>query len=141
VIRRIRLDEVEAVADLYVHQYASELDEGGKPPIVVWLQNCALHPNAFCLVAETDGEISGFVIASVHESAVLPCRAGELEELWVQGGDEGLWTDLAREAIVRLRWLGARTVRFDVATGEIHAPLLERLGFEGDAVRYSLYES
>jgi hypothetical protein len=141
VIRRIRLDEVDAVADLYVHEYARELGEDGKPPLVAWLQNCALHPKAFCLIAEEAGAITGFVIASLRESYVQPGIAGELDELWARDGNEREWSELAGEAIARLRRLGARSIRCDVASDESHAPLLERLGFEADAVRYSLYDS
>jgi hypothetical protein len=141
VIRRIRLDEVDAVSDLYVHHYARGLGEDGKPPILVWLQNCALHPKAFCLVAEEDGAITGFVIASLRESHVMPGIAGELDELWARDGSGSAWSELAQEAIARFRRLGARTIRCDLASDERHAPLLERLGFEAEAVRYSLHDS
>ncbi len=139
MIRRIRLDEVGAVSDLYVHEYAHELGDSGKPAIEVWLQNCALHPKAFCLIAEEADAITGFVIASLRESHVMPGLAGELYELWARNGDEPCRSALAREAIARLRALGARTIRFD-SSDETHAPLFEGLGFKADSVRYSLYD-
>jgi L-amino acid N-acyltransferase YncA len=140
VIRRIRLDDVEAVADLYVHEYARDAGELGKAPISVWLNNSALHPKAFCLVAEEASAITGFVIASLRESPVLPGMAGELDELWTRDDDGYVAAQLVSEAIARLRRLGASTVRADVASQQRHGPVLERLGFEADTVRYSLYE-
>jgi ribosomal protein S18 acetylase RimI-like enzyme len=139
-IRRIRLDEAELVARIYTTEYApgAKLD-----PIVTWLQNCALHPTAFCLVAEEDGEITGFVIASQTTSEVMPGQGGEVEELHVRDRSrrDELGRRLVEDAIALLVRRGSWVVVVDVdrdAPDEERA-LWRSLGFEHHIDRFALY--
>lgn len=144
MIRRIRFDEASHVAVVYAHEYAPELSDKGKPPIVMWLQNCALHPHAFCLVAEEEGEIAGFVIAALTSSPVMPFHAGEVEELYVREADRGrgLGRALLEEAVARLRRDGARTVLAKAAPDEPEGKaFLEHLGFGPHAAVFALYDA
>ena len=139
-IRRIRLDEAELVARIYATEYAPGVEVGR---IVPWLQNCALHPRAFCLVAAEDGEIAGFVIASQMTSEVQPGEGGELVELHVRDPrrrDE-VGRALVETAIASLVRRGSWVVLVSV---DRDAPDEERtfwrsLGFEHHVDRFALY--
>lgn len=139
-IRRIRLDEAPAIAEIYASEYARG---AAARPIEDWLANCALSPKAFCLLAEEDREIVGFVIASVIESPVMPGQGAELEELHVRvrGREAEIGRALAEAAMSRVLRRGSWTVRVDV---DPDAPawtreLYRSLGFVHDADRFSLY--
>ena len=139
-IRRIRLDEAELVARIYATEYAPGIDAR---PIVDWLSNCALHPKALCLLAEDEGQLVGFVIASQTDSPVMPGSAGEIEELHVRVDDRRgeVARALAEAAVSRLARRGVWMIRVDVDrdAAEWLRAAYSATGFGHDADRWSRY--
>src|SRR5688572_3717559 len=90
------------------------------------------NPSAFCLVAEDEGAVHGFVTAALLSHPVMPGRSAEIEELKVDRDHRGrgLGRELLREA---LRWIhnaGVGRVRVHIAPDEITAAALFReVGF------------
>ena len=83
-IRRLREEEAEAVLAMWKEAADDSLDDEGAANILRHLQQCASHGDAFCLVAEEEGALLGFLTASaiIHPSWQWPM--GEIEELYVR---------------------------------------------------------
>src|SRR5687768_12982763 len=100
-IRRIQETEAEAVLALWNEAAEGRLEPEGAANILRHLQQCASHPQAFCLVAAVDDDLQGFVTAVVQFQPTLLGARGEIEELYVRKGARrrGLATSLVRQAL------------------------------------------
>lgn len=149
-IRRIRLDEVDAVADLW-GSYASELGEpaGGlseeaRAAIRHHLTANAGHDAATCLLAVEGADPVGFATAATFTHPTLGGVLGEIEEIYVVPGHRrnGVGSGLAQGI---LDWIDAHggevmKVRIGRGLGEERAiRFWESLGFESDMVECTLY--
>ena len=82
-IRRIEANEAQAVLALWNEAADNSLTPEGRARILRYLEVCASHSEHFCLVAQTDGQLIGFVIAHTSSHPVFPGLGGEIDELYV----------------------------------------------------------
>ena len=91
-IREMRPAEAGAVTDLSLdlcRSLSERDDDWGVPdrdPIFRWIVRTTETEEAVCLVPEIDGEIAGYLLASVSGHPAMPGILGELEELHVRPG-------------------------------------------------------
>jgi predicted N-acetyltransferase YhbS len=148
-IRWIREHEAAAVAQLWFDRSgedpdpANRLQEYSREPIERHLRLDAIHPQAFCLVAEDDGRLVGFLTAALLSHPTMQGSAGELEELYVMPAArrQGVGTALVRRAVEELRRRGARTVRVLADIEDAGHPFWASVEFANDGTRFSLYEA
>jgi len=149
-IRRIAAADASTVAALWDRMCRETPDGGPLTPagirnIELMLAACAWHHEAFCLVAEENGGIVGFVCGRVDPGAgLLPSLAGEVEELYAVPETRGRGVG-ARLADAAVAWLRARdvwTVRTRVCIYNAEARAFwQGRGFEADMVTLSQYRA
>lgn len=148
-IRRIDEDQAAAVTELWDRMCREALDGGpltarGRRNITRMLQIASWHHLTCCLVATTGAEVIGFVVAGIDAGdGLLPGLAGEIHELYVVPEAKRraeLLSELARQAVDRLRKCGAGTIR-KLADAEDQAMIRfwQAEGFEADMTCLSLY--
>jgi GNAT superfamily N-acetyltransferase len=139
-VRRLRANEAKPAATLWNELVGGQLAPHQVDKIERHLEADADHPEAVAFVVESDGRLLGIATAHVASHPTMEGLAGEIDELMI---DERLPDEageaLAREAIAWLRAHGAGPV-FHYRAAELPSAFWERLGFEGDVVRFSLYE-
>ena len=139
-VRRLRADDAKPAARLWNELVGERLAPHQVERIERHLEVDADHPEAVAFVAECDGRLLGIATAHVASHPTMEGLAGEIDELMI---DERLPDEageaLAREAIAWLRAHGAGPV-FHFRAAEVPSAFWERLGFERDVVRFSLYE-
>lgn len=146
-IRRIRLEEAPRVRELYrgaVQELTDRhpedrigISEQGLSNLETQFRLGSVHEDEATFVAEDDGELVGFVTASVSRGRSLPGVVGEIDELWA--ADDDLLRPLAEAAV---RWLAERGAGAIFHTEDAAHPEREpweSLGFEADVIRFSLY--
>jgi predicted N-acetyltransferase YhbS len=148
-IRRMRVEEAPAVRELYRQALLEDADrhpddrvgisEQGLDNLETHFRVGAVHEDVITLVAEENEELVAFVLAEVTRGRSLPGVAGEVAELWVRAGGEGLRGELVREAVRMLRERGAGPIFHSDDARHPEREPWERLGFVPDVVRYSLY--
>ena len=81
--------------------------------VLAALRKYAAHPQAFCLVAEAESGLVGFLTAHTASHPVLEGLVGEIEELYVQPHARrgGIGSALVQQAAAMLRQHGAGTLR------------------------------
>ena len=91
-IEKINISELEDIAKLLVEQCPGrEFDEAK--------EHTEWHLKAFpefCLKAEEDGKVLGFIITHLHENAL------EIEELYAIKGHENVWKSLIEEVLKKI---------------------------------------
>jgi hypothetical protein len=102
-LRKIDLSELDHVAKLLVEQCPGRDLEEAKEHTEWHLKG---FPE-FCLAAEEDGEIIGFVISHLHENAL------EIEELYAAKGREDAWKPLINEVLNRIPKVDTVTMDVD----------------------------
>ncbi|MEV0386592.1 GNAT family N-acetyltransferase [Nonomuraea sp. NPDC050643] len=147
-IRRIREGEGETVCGLWDRMCAETpgggpLSDEGRRDLARMLSMSAWHRDAFCLVAEADDELVGFVKGRLGGGdGLLPGLVGEIDSLYALPRErgEGVPRALAEAAVGWLLGQGARTVRHlsDRAATADH-DFWQAIGFEADLVCLSLY--
>jgi GNAT superfamily N-acetyltransferase len=150
-IREIRPVEVEIVTDLYLEvcRSLSERDnDWGVPdrePIHRWVTRTTETDEAVCLVPEIDGEIVGYLLASVSGHPAMPGVTAQLEELYVRPGpdDDALKRQLVEAGVA---WARTRKAGVIAATVALEAPWTAEelefwisLGFENDITEVRRY--
>jgi L-amino acid N-acyltransferase YncA len=84
-IREIRRDDAAPVTDLYLEAcspYSERDPDWGVPDwdaINRWVLRTTESDDAVCLVAEVEGEIVGYLLASVARHPAMPGVLGKLE--------------------------------------------------------------
>ena len=147
-IRRIHESEGDAAGGLW-DRMCRETEGGGpltgqgRRNLSRMLAMSAWHRDAFCLVAEDEGQIIGFVSGRLdNEDGLLPCLGGQIDSLYVvpERRGTGVSRSLAEAAIRWLRDQDAHTIRYlsCAGAGDDHR-FWQRLGFEPDMVCLSLY--
>ena len=145
-IRRIRQQEAERVTALWDDAAREVVDGGPLPPrgrrnIAAMLALAATHQRVACFVADTGGELQGFVVAELA-GGLLPGAVGTVEELYVAppARRRGTGRALALHAAAWLHEQGAGVVRAEVAEDEPDAlAFAERLGWQREAIRFATY--
>ncbi|MGD9690119.1 MAG: N-acetyltransferase family protein [Phycisphaerales bacterium] len=84
-----------------------------------WLPQRATDPRSVFLVAEHEGRVIGFLVASIERNIPI-YRLDEyafIHDTWVEPGHRrrGVARELVREAVERFRALGVRQVRLETA--------------------------
>lgn len=147
-IRAVREQDGDAVAALWDRMCREVPDGGpltdaGRQNLARMLAMSAWHRDAFCLVAECEGRIVGFVNGRVSVGdGLLPGVVGEIDSLYVtlEARDEGLGRRLAEAAISHLRGEGAGALRYLSCIDATQAHEFWRsLGFVADMVCLSSY--
>jgi GNAT superfamily N-acetyltransferase len=111
--------------------------------ILALLQRYAVHPDVFCLVAEDQGRLVGFLTACAQSHPVIEGKTGEIEELYVQPEArlKGIGCELVKEAAGLLRGQGALPIRIHACVeSPVARGFWQHLGWEQDLVTFSLYE-
>ena len=106
------------------------------------LRRYASHRDAFCLVAEEQGKLVGFVTACLLSHPVMEGRCGEIEELYVQPHirRRGIGSDLVNQAMALLREQDASPIRTHIrADSSVAKSFWRHLGWEHDLAVFSLY--
>ena len=149
-IRRIRVDEVETVAELWA-RYASELaepagdlGEEARTAVVRHLTANATHDQATCLVAVERDKLIGFGTAATFTHPTLGGVLGDIEEIYVVPLHRraGVGSALARAILDWIDVHGGDVMKVRIGRGlgeEAAIRFWESLGFESDMVECSLY--
>ena len=149
-IRRIRVSEVEHVADLWA-EYAAELadpSEGltdeARLRVIEHLRANASHPDAACLVAVVGDEVVGFATAATFTHPTLGGILGEIEEIYVHPDHRrrGVGTTIASAILDWLDVHGGNVMKVRIGRGlgqRTAIAFWEAMGFESDMVECSLY--
>lgn len=140
--------EAEAVLDLWndnsLEAAGACLSVGEASSVLAALRKYATHTQAFCLVAEAEGRLVGFLTAHTTCHPVLEGLAGEIEELYVQPHARrgGIGAALVQQAVTLLRLQGAYTLRvYTCAESPVARAFWSHLGWEPDLVVYSHYQT
>lgn len=146
-VRAMTDDDIQQVLGLWDEQESGEAIEALTPMarklIARNLERTLSEADAFCLVAEIDNKVVGFVTAAIVGHPVMPGRIAEIEELHVATSHrrQGVATELLSEA---MRWLSnAGVVRMrahvelDRATAVV--PLFRSLGWLDDQVALNVW--
>ncbi len=116
-IRKMLESEAEAVLNLWnansLEAAGAGLSASEAAGVLAALRKYAAHPQAFCLVAEAESGLVGFLTAHTASHPVLEGLVGEIEELYVQPQVRraGIGSALVQQAVVVLRQYGTGTVR------------------------------
>jgi len=105
------------------------------------LRQYASHRDAFCLVAEEQGQLVGFVTACLLAHPVMEGQIGEIEELYVRplARQRGIGSALANQAVTLLRQQGASSIRTHVcADSPLAKSFWQHLGWEHCLAVFSL---
>jgi ribosomal protein S18 acetylase RimI-like enzyme len=117
------------------------LSDGESAHVLQILRQYASHGNAFCLVAEEQGQLVGFVTACLLAHPVMESQCGEIEELYVQphGRRRGIGSALVNQAVALLRQQGASSIRTHVcADSPLAKSFWQHLGWEHCLAVFSL---
>lgn len=142
-VRAMRADDIDRVVELW-NQVDDEwtLSPMAERTIRRNLEATIDNASAFCLVAEEDGRVQGFVTVGFMSHPVMPGRSAEIEELKVdvEHRGKGLGRELLREAVRWIHNAGIRRVRAHLAEDERGAvSLFKELGFEADEIVLNLW--
>jgi len=99
------------------------------------------HRDAFCLVAEEQGQLVGFVTACRLAHPVMEGQCGETEELYVKphARRRGIGSALVNQAVLLLREQGASPIRTHLcADSQAANDFWQHLGWEHDLAVFSL---
>ena len=146
-IRKMLEREAEAVLNLWndnsLEAAGASLSAPEAAGVLAALRRYAAHPQAFCLVAEAESGLVGFLTACIDSHPVLEGLSGEIEELYVQPQSRrtGIGSALVLQAAAMLRQQGAETLRVLACTeSPVARAFWLGLGWEQDLVVYSLYQ-
>jgi hypothetical protein len=151
-IRSIHEDEVELVRDLWLRmcvEAGTPLSERAAQQILANLKQYADHEEVRCFVAEEEQVLIGFLTCSVAGHPVMPGRAGEIEELYVQASPQQrmIQAELVKQAVIFMQGRGARSIHVRIGIGE-ESPKEEEqrafwqaLGWVNDMTIYSIYSN
>ena len=150
-IRRMRVDEARALRQLTKDGIARlaaahpedriGISERGLDNLETHYRLGAVHQDVITLVAESGGEIVGFVDAENTRGRSLPGVCGEIGDLYLtEAAGPDVAEALVREAVKLLRERGAPVIVHTEDAARPEREPWESLGFEADVVRFSLYE-
>jgi ribosomal protein S18 acetylase RimI-like enzyme len=145
-IRELEVEAVGAVVELWGNNWA-EVGESGPTPkdrerLRSVLNGYVSHPQVCCFVAEQDGQVVGFVTASISSHPVMEGLAGTIEELYVRPASrrQSIGSQLAQRAVSFLRDSGAGVARTHACVdSEVARVFWRSLGWEADLATLSLY--
>ena len=139
------LPMVAAICSLHE---AWDQDRYGMLPDVVeryrrWLPVRAVDPRSVFLVAEEDGELAGFVVASVEQNIPIyqVAEFGFVHDLWVRPSHRGrgIATRLVAATIDRFHAMEMRQVRLETAVANSEARrVFDKLGFRAASTEWML---
>ena len=145
-IRKMLESEAEAVIDLWntnsLEAAGASLSAYEAAGVLAALRKYAAHPEAFCLLAEAESGLVGFLTAHTASHPVLEGLVGEIEELYVlpNARRSGIGAALVQQAAAMLRQQGAGTLRVHAcAESPVARGFWQGLGWEQDLVVYSRY--
>ena len=145
-IRKMRLIEAAQVLTLWnencLEAAQRSLSADESTSVLIALGQYAAHPQAFCLVAEVNGELAGFLTSHLSSHPILEGLVGEIDELFVLPvmRQHGIGASLVQQAISLLRQAGAGTIRANVCAGSsVARAFWAHLGWDQDMVVYSQY--
>lgn len=147
-IREMRLEEVEAVFDLWnancVAAVGTPLSENNALNVRSILQRYPESALAACFVAMSGKRMIGFVTCAILEHPVLLGRSGEIEELGVvpSRGRTKVAAALVLHAAAYLKKQGVLAIRTSVANDQPNDKRFWRkLGWDNDMTIFSFYAS
>jgi len=145
-IRKMMESEAGQVLALWnencVETAGRSLWDGELANVLRILQKYASHGNAFCLVAEEQGQLVGFVTACLLAHPVMEGQIGEIEELYVRPHTRrhGIGAALVNQAVALQRQQGASPIRTHVcADSPLAKSFWQHLGWEHCLTVFSLY--
>jgi len=105
------------------------------------LRQYTSHRDAFCLVAEEQGQLVGFVTACLLAHPAMEGRCGEIEELYVQPHTRrhGIGSALVNQAVALLHEQGASPIRAHAcADSQVAKIFWQHLGWAHELAVFSL---
>ncbi|MDA0790337.1 MAG: GNAT family N-acetyltransferase [Proteobacteria bacterium] len=137
ILRHLTANDVDAVVEMWDDvEDGWHLTEMARRRVMDNLRRTVDHAEAFCIVADLDGQVVGFVTGSRSGHPVMPGHAGEIEELHVRRTyrRRKIGSDLIRSAIRNLDSMGVTTIRLSYPNDQANRlkPFYERLGFDCD---------
>ena len=117
------------------------LSDGESAHMLQILRQYASHGNAFCLVAEEQSQLVGFVTACLLAHPVMEGQCGEIEERYVQphGRRRGIGSALVNQAVALLRERGTLPIRTHAcADSQVAKIFWQHLGWEHGQAVFSL---
>ena len=145
-IRKMLATETNAVLTLWNENCTeaanAPLSEPDAARVLTALAKYTTHPQAFCLVAEADGELVGFLTVHHTSHPILEGVAGEIEELYVQPQmrRRGIGSTLVQQAVSLLRQQDASPIRVHACAESLVARAFwQHIGWEQDLVVYAIY--
>lgn len=142
-VRAMRRDDIDRVLELW-DQVDDEwhLTPMAQRSIRRNLEATVDNASAFCLVAEDEGEVRGFVTVGFTSHPVMPGRAADVEELKVDRDHRGrgLGRELLQEAVRWIHNAGLSQIRAHISEDQRSAAKLFReLGFREDEIVLNLW--
>jgi len=144
-IRKMMESEAGQVLALWnencVEAAGRSLSDSESAGVLRLLRQYASHRDAFCLVAEEQGQLVGFVTACLLSHPVMEGCCGEIEELYVQPHTRrcGIGSGLVSQAVALLRQQGASSIRTHVCTDSpLAKSFWQHLGWEHNLAVFSL---
>ena len=136
----IRLGTAE-LADLYPDDEIG-ISEAGLDRLETLCRVGAFHEDEVTLVAAEDAEVVGFISASIQRGRALSGLSGEIGWFWVRPRDDRAMVERQLASTV-IGWLRDRSALpiFKMEDAQIpRRDLWEALGFEGDVIRFAMYD-
>jgi len=139
-VRELQAEDAKAAAVLWNELVGGRLSSAELEELERRLEAGCTQPEAVVFVAEDDRRLLGIATAHVSSHPTMPGLAGEIDDLMIddrlpdEAGDA-----LAKAAVEWLRGQGAGPV-FHHRPADLPRAFWERLGFEGDVVRFALYD-
>jgi len=144
-IRKMMESETGQVLALWnencVEAAGRSLSDSESASVLRLLRQYTSHRDAFCLVAEEQGQLVGFVTACLLAHPVMEGQIGEIEELYIQphARRRGIGSALVNQAVALLRGQGASPIRTHVcADSPVAKSFWQHLGWEQCVAVFSL---
>ena len=120
------------------------LTEEAATAVTRHLEANATHPQATCVVADSEGTLVGFATAAVFTHPTMSGVLGDIEEIYVRPSHRrsGVGTALAQTILDWIDDHGGQVMKVRIGRGlgeEAAIRFWESLGFESDMVECSLY--
>jgi len=144
-IRKMMESEARQVLALWdencIEAASRSLSDEESANVLRLLRQYASHRDAFCLVAEEQGQLVGFVTACLLAHPVMDGRCGEIEELYVRPHTRrhGIGAALVNQAVALQRQQGASPIRTHAcADSPVAKSFWQHLGWEQCVAVFSL---